>query len=165
MASRNGRRHDPPGHRLVRFRVTRQVGRTVRKPCGVLRHGCLERRKGFSRDRVTVGQQFNRTGHLRETQVTAAGTHYTVLARRFRPQAFDDVVGQEHVARALRNAIRAGRVAHAYMFTGARGVGKTSTPSSGMLIVTGQYRSEKSCAVEMCFAGPAPSEFLVRPVA
>jgi DNA polymerase-3 subunit gamma/tau len=55
------------------------------------------------------------------------GTHYTVLARRFRPQAFDDVVGQEHVSRALRNAIRAGRVAHAYMFTGARGVGKTST--------------------------------------
>ncbi len=56
-----------------------------------------------------------------------AGSHYTVLARRFRPQAFDDVIGQEHVARALRNAIRAGRVAHAYLFTGARGVGKTST--------------------------------------
>lgn len=55
------------------------------------------------------------------------GSHYTVLARRFRPQAFDDVVGQEHVSRALRNAIRAGRVAHAYIFTGARGVGKTST--------------------------------------
>ncbi|MBL8810117.1 MAG: DNA polymerase III subunit gamma/tau [Planctomycetaceae bacterium] len=59
--------------------------------------------------------------------MTTAGSHYTVLARRFRPQAFDDVVGQEHVARALQNAIRAGRVAHAYMFTGARGVGKTST--------------------------------------
>ena len=52
--------------------------------------------------------------------------HYTVLARRFRPQTFDDVVGQEHVAQALRNAIRSGRVAHAYLFTGARGVGKTS---------------------------------------
>ena len=57
----------------------------------------------------------------------STGSHYTVLARRFRPQAFDDVVGQEHVARALRNAIRSGRVAHAYLFTGARGVGKTST--------------------------------------
>ena len=55
------------------------------------------------------------------------GSHYTVLARRFRPQAFDDVVGQEHVAQALRNAIRSQRVAHAYLFTGARGVGKTST--------------------------------------
>ena len=53
--------------------------------------------------------------------------HYTVLARRFRPQTFADVVGQEHVGQALRNAICSGRVAHAYLFTGARGVGKTST--------------------------------------
>ncbi|MBL8851613.1 MAG: DNA polymerase III subunit gamma/tau [Planctomycetaceae bacterium] len=53
--------------------------------------------------------------------------HYTVMARRFRPQTFADVVGQEHVGQALRNAIRGGRVAHAYLFTGARGVGKTST--------------------------------------
>lgn len=57
----------------------------------------------------------------------STGSHYTVLARRFRPQAFDDVVGQEHVSQALRNAIRAGRVAHAYLFSGARGVGKTSS--------------------------------------
>ncbi len=52
--------------------------------------------------------------------------HYTVLARRFRPQTFDEVIGQQHVARALQNAIRHERVAHAYLFTGARGVGKTS---------------------------------------
>lgn len=52
---------------------------------------------------------------------------YTVLARRFRPQSFGEVVGQEMIAQALRNAIAAGRVAHAYLFTGARGVGKTST--------------------------------------
>jgi DNA polymerase III subunit gamma/tau len=51
---------------------------------------------------------------------------YTVLARRFRPQTFADVVGQAHVAQSLKNAIQAGRVAHAYLFTGARGVGKTS---------------------------------------
>ncbi len=56
----------------------------------------------------------------------ATSPHYTVLARRFRPQTFAEVVGQAHVARALRNAIAAGRVAHAYLFTGARGVGKTS---------------------------------------
>jgi DNA polymerase-3 subunit gamma/tau len=56
----------------------------------------------------------------------AASPHYTVLARRFRPQTFAEVVGQSHVAQALRNAIAAGRVAHAYLFTGARGVGKTS---------------------------------------
>lgn len=54
-------------------------------------------------------------------------TSYTVLARRYRPQTFDDVVGQAHVGQALRNAIKGGRVAHAYLFTGARGVGKTST--------------------------------------
>jgi DNA polymerase-3 subunit gamma/tau len=52
---------------------------------------------------------------------------YTVLARRYRPQDFDEIIGQEHVAASLKNAIRAGRVAHAYLFTGARGVGKTST--------------------------------------
>jgi DNA polymerase-3 subunit gamma/tau len=51
---------------------------------------------------------------------------YTVIARRYRPQAFDELVGQEHVARALQQAIASGRVGHAYLFTGARGVGKTS---------------------------------------
>lgn len=59
--------------------------------------------------------------------MSTTGSHYTVLARRFRPQAFNDVVGQEHVSQALQNAIRSGRVAHAYLFTGARGVGKTSS--------------------------------------
>src|SRR5437588_8447059 len=52
---------------------------------------------------------------------------YTVLARRYRPQQFADLVGQEPVAQALVNAIESNRVAHAYLFTGARGVGKTST--------------------------------------
>jgi DNA polymerase-3 subunit gamma/tau len=51
---------------------------------------------------------------------------YLVSARRWRPQSFDDLVGQEHVARTLSNAIRAGRVAHAFLFTGVRGVGKTT---------------------------------------
>lgn len=51
---------------------------------------------------------------------------YLVLARKWRPQTFEDVVGQEHVTRTLQNAITSGRVAHAYLFTGARGVGKTS---------------------------------------
>jgi DNA polymerase-3 subunit gamma/tau len=51
---------------------------------------------------------------------------YVVVARRYRPQVFEDLVGQEHVARALSNAIGTERVGHAYLFTGARGVGKTS---------------------------------------
>ena len=51
---------------------------------------------------------------------------YTVLARRYRSQSFGDVVGQGPIADTLKNAIRSGRVAHAYLFTGTRGVGKTS---------------------------------------
>jgi len=51
---------------------------------------------------------------------------YLVLARKWRPQTFDDIVGQEHVAQTLTNAIRSGRVAHAFLFTGVRGVGKTT---------------------------------------
>ncbi|MDY3562710.1 DNA polymerase III subunit gamma/tau [Gemmata sp. JC673] len=51
---------------------------------------------------------------------------YTVVARRYRPQQFSELIGQEHVAGALVNALKSGRVAHAYLFTGARGVGKTS---------------------------------------
>lgn len=51
---------------------------------------------------------------------------YTVLARRFRSQTFDDVVGQDAVAQTLKNAIKTGRVAHAYLFCGTRGVGKTT---------------------------------------
>src|SRR5437660_4179922 len=58
---------------------------------------------------------------------TPAAEGYTVLARRYRPQTFTDLVGQEPVARALANALKSNRVAHAYLFTGARGVGKTST--------------------------------------
>ena len=56
-----------------------------------------------------------------------ADENYTVLARRYRPQTFAELVGQEPTARALTNALKGNRVAHAYLFTGARGVGKTST--------------------------------------
>ncbi|MBX3364809.1 MAG: DNA polymerase III subunit gamma/tau [Phycisphaeraceae bacterium] len=75
---------------------------------------------------------------------------YTVLARRYRSQDFDAVVGQEPIARTLKNAIAENRVAHAYLFTGTRGVGKTSmarifakalnggTPEIDRAIMTGQ---------------------------
>src|SRR5688500_2793530 len=55
-----------------------------------------------------------------------AGT-YQVIARKWRPQTFDDVVGQDHVVRTLKNAITRQRIAHAYLFVGPRGTGKTST--------------------------------------
>ena len=56
----------------------------------------------------------------------AESAAYQVVARRYRPQRFDELVGQEHVARGLSGAIESGRIGHAYLFTGARGVGKTS---------------------------------------
>jgi DNA polymerase-3 subunit gamma/tau len=52
---------------------------------------------------------------------------YQGLARKWRPQTFDDLVGQAHVARTLTNAIKSGRLGHGYLFTGTRGVGKTTT--------------------------------------
>ena len=54
-------------------------------------------------------------------------TPYLVLARKYRPQRFADLTGQEHVVRTLANALRTGRVAHAFLFTGPRGCGKTTS--------------------------------------
>src|SRR5947207_7881533 len=51
---------------------------------------------------------------------------YTVLARKYRSKSFDEVIGQEHVAQTLKRAIESGRIAHAYLFCGTRGTGKTS---------------------------------------
>ena len=51
---------------------------------------------------------------------------YLVIARKWRPQNFSDIAGQEHITRTLQNAISADRIAHAYLFTGVRGVGKTT---------------------------------------
>src|ERR1700732_5272425 len=53
--------------------------------------------------------------------------NYQVFARKYRPQTFDDLVGQSHVSRTLKNAVAQNRLAHAYLFVGPRGVGKTST--------------------------------------
>ena len=51
---------------------------------------------------------------------------YTVLARKYRPQKFEDLVGQKHVLSALSNGMKSGRLHHAYLLTGTRGVGKTT---------------------------------------
>jgi DNA polymerase III subunit gamma/tau len=57
----------------------------------------------------------------------ATGQPYRVLARKYRPQGFDQLIGQEPMVQTLANAIRRGRLAHAFLLTGVRGVGKTST--------------------------------------
>jgi DNA polymerase III subunit gamma/tau len=62
-----------------------------------------------------------RTGHY------IVSVSYQVFARKYRPQVFDDVLGQNHVVRTLKNAIQQQRLAHAYLFVGPRGTGKTST--------------------------------------
>jgi DNA polymerase III subunit gamma/tau len=67
-----------------------------------------------------------RDGKPTPTPITASGSGYTVLARRYRSRDFDELIGQEPIARTLQNAIRTNRTAHAYLFCGTRGVGKTS---------------------------------------
>ena len=52
---------------------------------------------------------------------------YQVIARKYRPQSFDDVLNQEHIKTTLRNAIEQNRIAHGYIFSGQRGTGKTTT--------------------------------------
>jgi DNA polymerase-3 subunit gamma/tau len=61
------------------------------------------------------------------TPAAEAGAAYTVLARKYRPRTFEDLIGQEAMVRTLRNAFATGRIAHAFMLTGVRGVGKTTT--------------------------------------
>ena len=55
---------------------------------------------------------------------------YRVLARKYRPQRFDEVVRQEHITRTLSNAVAAGRLAHAILFAGPRGTGKTTVAAN-----------------------------------
>lgn len=65
---------------------------------------------------------------------------YFVLARKYRPQRFDEVIGQEHITQTLKNAILAKRIAHAYLFSGPRGIGKTTTArifSKGLNCING----------------------------
>src|SRR5580692_7802687 len=57
----------------------------------------------------------------------APSAAYTVIARKYRPRTFEDLIGQEAMVRTLKNAFATGRIAHAFMLTGVRGVGKTTT--------------------------------------
>lgn len=75
---------------------------------------------------------------------------YQVLARKWRPQTFADVVGQEHVLTALANGLSLGRIHHAYLFSGTRGVGKTSIArllAKGLNCETALPRRRAACAI------------------
>ena len=78
---------------------------------------------------------------------------YQVLARKYRPARFDDLIGQEPMVRTLRNAFQAGRIAHAWMLTGVRGVGKTTTArilARGLnYAVEGEDRNEGAPTIDL----------------
>ncbi len=73
---------------------------------------------------------------------------YQVLARKYRPQKFSDVIGQEHVTRTLKNAIEQGRIAHGYIFSGHRGIGKTTV--ARILAMALNCRSSEKPVLEPC---------------
>jgi DNA polymerase-3 subunit gamma/tau len=81
---------------------------------------------------------------------------YQVLARKWRPQVFDAVVGQDPVTRTLRNALASGRVAHAYLFTGPRGVGKTTTAR----LLAKALACTARTGTEACGACPSCQDFV-----
>ena len=81
---------------------------------------------------------------------------YLVFARKWRPRGFGDVVGQEHIVGTLRRAIEKGRVAHAYIFTGTRGVGKTTTAR----ILARALNCEKGPTADPCGECAACKEIL-----
>ena len=89
---------------------------------------------------------------------------YQVLARKWRPAAFDAVIGQEPITRTLKNALLSGRVAHAYLFTGPRGVGKTTTARllAKALCCTARTGAEACGACPSCrdFVSGAPVDVM-----
>src|SRR5215831_2171109 len=93
---------------------------------------------GFAVENMHTGKAYNR----------AFGMSYQVLARKYRPQRFSEVIGQQHVTRTLRNAIEQGRIAHGYIFSGHRGIGKTTI--ARILAMALNCRSADQPATEPC---------------
>src|SRR3954468_22206189 len=79
---------------------------------------------------------------------------YQVIARKWRPQRFEEVTGQEPITRTLRNAIEHERLHHAYLFSGARGVGKTTTARL-LAKALNCHRSDKPTATPCVITDPA----------
>ena len=82
---------------------------------------------------------------------------YQVLARKWRPQTFEAVVGQDAITRTLKNALASGRIAHAYLFAGPRGIGKTTTARllARALLCTQRSGPEPCGKCPVCLEGAA----------
>ncbi len=93
---------------------------------------------GFGSKLTTLGRLYNQDSRM----------SYQVLARKYRPQKFSDVIGQEHVTRTLQNAIEQERIAHGYIFSGHRGIGKTTV--ARILAMALNCRSSAKPAAEPC---------------
>ncbi len=93
------------------------------------------------------------TGGTADTTGTPGARNYTVLARRYRSRGFDEVVGQESISRTLQNAIATGRTAHAYLFCGTRGVGKTSMARIFARALNAQAQSQAAAIGEAILRG------------
>ncbi len=77
-------------------------------------------------------------------------SNFVVSARKYRPQSFDDVIGQDHIARTLKNALQSGQLAHAFLFTGPRGVGKTTCARILAKVINCENPIDKVTACNSC---------------
>ncbi len=93
-----------------------------------------------------MSQQLFEQGDQDASSSPSDSDSYRVIARRYRPSTFSEVIGQDHVTRTLRNAIKEDRLGHAYLFSGPRGIGKTSTAR----ILARAVNCEKGVSAEPC---------------
>ncbi len=77
-------------------------------------------------------------------------SNFVVSARKYRPQSFDEVIGQDHIARTLMNALQSGQLAHAFLFTGPRGVGKTTCARILAKVINCEHPIDKVIACNSC---------------
>ena len=77
-------------------------------------------------------------------------SNFVVSARKYRPQSFDEVIGQDHIAKTLRNALQSGQLAHAFLFTGPRGVGKTTCARILAKVINCEHPINKVTACNNC---------------